>query len=185
MGPFCSSSECPALSWESTGLLLLPPGPFLLLTSVEVLSITKLTWLLMYRQYQTKWNKQTNKQKKRRTFRILNKLSCGLEVLLIPVSQETINDIVNTARVAVHGAQGPKITLPKPLLEILTGTVATHCYNKISFSSHPGVIAVGRSFIQNVFQRTLFRDSWNRPHFFFPFKILYFLLKYSWFTMLC
>ena len=55
------------------------------------------------------------------------------------MSQETINDVVNTTRVAVHRAQGPRITLPKPLLEILTGTVATHHYNKILFSSHPGV----------------------------------------------
>ena len=43
---------------------------------------------------------------------------------------------MNTARVAVNGAQGPKITLPKPLVEILT--VTTHYNNKIS-SSHSWV----------------------------------------------
>ena len=55
------------------------------------------------------------------------------------MTQETLNYIINTIRTAVHGAQGPKITLPKPLVEILTGTVPTHCFNKISSSFHPGV----------------------------------------------
>lgn len=51
----------------------------------------------------------------------------------MPMTQETLNDLINT-RIAVQGAQGPQITLPQPLLEILTGTVATHCQNKISSS---------------------------------------------------
>ena len=51
------------------------------------------------------------------------------------MTQETANDIISTARVAVFGAQGPKITVPKPLSEILTGTVAMHCFSKI-YSSH-------------------------------------------------
>ena len=53
------------------------------------------------------------------------------------MTQESINNIINIATVAVYGAQGPKITLPTPLVEILTGTVVTHCYNKIASSSHP------------------------------------------------
>ena len=62
-------------------------------------------------------------------------LKFGLGVLHIPMTQETANDIISTARVAVFGAQGPKITVPKPLSEILTGTVAMHCFSKI-YSSH-------------------------------------------------
>ena len=54
------------------------------------------------------------------------------------MTEETINDVINTTRVVVHGAQGPKITLPKPPVEIQTGTVATHFYSKIS-SSHSWV----------------------------------------------
>ena len=44
-----------------------------------------------------------------------------------PTTQETANNVINTARVTVHGPQGLKITLPKPFVEILTGTVAKHC----------------------------------------------------------
>ena len=40
----------------------------------------------------------------------------------MPTTQEIANNIIDTARVAVHGAQGPKITLHKPLVEILIGT---------------------------------------------------------------
>lgn len=62
-------------------------------------------------------------------------LKFGLGVLHIPMTQQTANNTISTARVAVLGAQGPRITVPKPLLEILTGTVATHCFSKI-YSSH-------------------------------------------------
>lgn len=51
------------------------------------------------------------------------------------MTQEITNDAINTARVAVHGAQGPKIALPRSLVELLTGAMATHCYNKILSSS--------------------------------------------------
>ena len=54
VGPFCSSSECPTLKLGIDRFFLFPLVPFLPLTSIEVLSITKLTWLLIYKQYQTK-----------------------------------------------------------------------------------------------------------------------------------
>ena len=44
METFCSSLECPTLGQEQTGFFLVP---FLHLTSVKVLSITKLIWLSM------------------------------------------------------------------------------------------------------------------------------------------
>ena len=53
-----------------------------------------------------------------------------------PTTQETAGNGINTtARVTLHGAQGPKITLPSPLVEILTGILATHRYHEISSSS--------------------------------------------------
>ena len=67
---------------------------------------------------------------------------------------ETTRDIINKAKTAVHGTQGPRITPHnEPLEEILAGTGAIH----FQLLSH-GFIAVIRSLIQNGPQRTFFRD---------------------------
>ena len=79
--------------------------PFLHLTLVKVLNIT--TDLAV--SGETIKDKQT----------ILSKTSFGLGILHIPTPQETINYIINTASSAAHGAQDAKITLLKPLVEIL------------------------------------------------------------------
>ena len=42
------------------------------------------------------------------------------------MTQETANNIINMARVTVHGTQGPKIILHKSLVKILIGTMVTH-----------------------------------------------------------
>lgn len=57
---------------------------------------------------------------------------------------ETINDVINTARLAEHGAQDSKITLPKPIVEILTGTLAHIFTIKYHLLTH-GLIYVIRN----------------------------------------
>ena len=71
---------------------------------------------------------------------------------------ETTRDIINKAKTAVHGTQGPRITPHnEPLEEILAGTGAIH----FQLLSH-GFIAVIRSLIQNTPLRAFFRHS-NSP----------------------
>ena len=64
---------------------------------------------------------------------------------------DTTERLNNTAKL-----QSPKATLPKPLVGIITGTVATRCYYKTSSASQSAVI---RSLVQNAPQRAFFRVS--------------------------
>ena len=53
------------------------------------------------------------------------------------MTQETINNVINTTKASVQGAQGPKIALPNHRGDP-NGTVATHCYNKTGAPQPPG-----------------------------------------------
>ena len=108
--PFSSSWECPTLGQEQPGFFFFFSVPFLHLTLVKVLNIT--TDLAV--SGETIKDKQT----------ILSKTSFGLGILHIPTPQVTINYMINTASSAAHGAQDAKITLLKPLVEILLPMVS-------------------------------------------------------------
>ena len=75
----------------------------------------------------------------------------------MPTTHEATSNVTDTARVAVPGAQGPRVPQPEPLEEeILTGTVATRGYSKLA---SPSTHSCNQITHPKHAQRAFFRDS--------------------------